>query len=468
MIKFIRTRGAGLQSKLEIATEINDDENWTTVFISENGGRKSLLLRCLAEAALGNRIYRSPNNTSIEIEPADVLPDKIIAISGTPLDRFPRSGTSDLRSKRKSAKHNNRFVYLGQRSSNGMSGLAQSERSLVGSLISNRHYLSERDTQLNRAFQTVGLEAEMKVCLRALGNTNPSDFLKKTEFLENSWRIYSQQQESPYQVEMLSAIERLDSLARSKRLERALSSIRLSRVALTISPARIMPRFGLSVPVWELLIQSGLAEVSGSLFRRKRSRSSNVHGDQLSSGQWSWLGSFGALVAELRNNSLILIDEPENSLHPSWERKFMPELQQCLDGLSGCQVIVATHSPLITSGVSPERGNIRTLKRAQRIDAITRSEPIDNAFGWNATDVYDGVFGLESTRNPKFLANANSALKAIASGNEISKEQIEIWLTELNTEKNYLPTFDPMKDIFSDIISSLEKKLVKSSRRKKK
>ena len=146
----------------------------------------------------------------------------------------------------------------------------------------------------------------------------------------------------------------------------------------------------------------------------------------------------------------------------------MPELQQCLDGLSGCQVIVATHSPLITSGVSPERGNIRTLKRAQRIDAITRSEPIDNAFGWNATDVYDGVFGLESTRNPKFLANANSALKAIASGNEISKEQIEIWLTELNTEKNYLPTFDPMKDIFSDIISSLEKKLVKSSRRKKK
>lgn len=468
MINFIKTRGAGLQLKLEISTQEDASANWITVFISENGGRKSLLLRCLAEAALGNKIYISPNKSRIEIEPAEALPDKIIAISGTPLDRFPRSGTSDLRSKRKAVVNNNRFVYLGQRSSNGMSGLAQSERSLIGSLISNRHYLKVRSSQLKRVFQTVGLEAEIKVCLRTANHANPLETLKKSGFLEQSREIYEQHDESPHKSEIMLAINRLDSLIRSGRIDRPLNAIRSGKAVLTIVPDRITSRFGLTVAAWELLIQSGLAEITGSIFRRKRSHLANVHGDQLSSGQWSWLGSFGALVAELRDHSLILIDEPENSLHPSWERQFMPELQQCLNGLSGCQVVVATHSPLITSGVSPEHGNIRTLKRASRVDAITRSEPIENAFGWNASDVYDGVFGLESTRNPKFLSNADDALRAIASGKNIPIQKIERWIAELSTEMKYLPKFDPMKAVFSDIISSLNGNRANSERTNKK
>lgn len=42
----------------------------------------------------------------------------------------------------------------------------------------------------------------------------------------------------------------------------------------------------------------------------------------MSSGQWNWLYNFVSLCIELDDDSLVLIDEPENSLHPTWQRDF--------------------------------------------------------------------------------------------------------------------------------------------------
>jgi hypothetical protein len=66
--------------------------------------------------------------------------------------------------------------------------------------------------------------------------------------------------------------------------------------------------------------------------------------DRLSSGEQHQLILVFELLFELRENALILIDEPELSLHVSWQRKFISDLQRIIK-LNNFDVILATHSP---------------------------------------------------------------------------------------------------------------------------
>jgi predicted ATPase len=68
---------------------------------------------------------------------------------------------------------------------------------------------------------------------------------------------------------------------------------------------------------------------------------------QASSGQQQLLCSLFGIASEATDNSLILIDEPELSLHPRWQISFLDQLVKLLSAVQGCHVLVATHSPLI-------------------------------------------------------------------------------------------------------------------------
>lgn len=67
---------------------------------------------------------------------------------------------------------------------------------------------------------------------------------------------------------------------------------------------------------------------------------------ELSSGEKQEIVLFYQLIFETPNNSLLLIDEPEISLHIIWQKIFMNDLQKVVD-LKKLNVIVATHSAQI-------------------------------------------------------------------------------------------------------------------------
>ncbi|RWQ80746.1 MAG: excinuclease [Mesorhizobium sp.] len=73
-------------------------------------------------------------------------------------------------------------------------------------------------------------------------------------------------------------------------------------------------------------------------------RGVNVPLDRLSSGEQHQLVLFFELLFEIRKNSLILIDEPELSLHVAWQKKFIGDLLSIIE-LNKFDVILATHSP---------------------------------------------------------------------------------------------------------------------------
>ena len=68
--------------------------------------------------------------------------------------------------------------------------------------------------------------------------------------------------------------------------------------------------------------------------------------ERLSSGEQHELVLFYRLLFHVQKDSLILIDEPEISLHVTWQRRFLADLKDVVD-MSQFDVLVATHSPQI-------------------------------------------------------------------------------------------------------------------------
>lgn len=71
--------------------------------------------------------------------------------------------------------------------------------------------------------------------------------------------------------------------------------------------------------------------------------------EKLSSGEQHEFIMLFRLIFETPKNSLVLIDEPEISLHVSWQLEFMSDLAR-IQSANAFQCIIATHSPQIIQG----------------------------------------------------------------------------------------------------------------------
>lgn len=79
----------------------------------------------------------------------------------------------------------------------------------------------------------------------------------------------------------------------------------------------------------------------------------DVHGrkldvNKLSSGEQHLLALYTRLLFDTRPGSLVLIDEPEISLHPAWQHAFVRDIDRVAD-LVPMQIVIATHSPSIVN-----------------------------------------------------------------------------------------------------------------------
>lgn len=70
---------------------------------------------------------------------------------------------------------------------------------------------------------------------------------------------------------------------------------------------------------------------------------------ELSSGEKETLILFYKLIFEVPENSMLLIDEPEISLHIAWQRKFAEDLKTIVDR-KAIKAVIATHSVQIING----------------------------------------------------------------------------------------------------------------------
>lgn len=69
----------------------------------------------------------------------------------------------------------------------------------------------------------------------------------------------------------------------------------------------------------------------------------------LSSGEQTLLSTFLFIRSQLPSLEFLLVDEPENSLHPQWQRRYLEFLHMAI-GYHNVQIYIATHSPVLVSG----------------------------------------------------------------------------------------------------------------------
>jgi energy-coupling factor transporter ATP-binding protein EcfA2 len=110
---------------------------------------------------------------------------------------------------------------------------------------------------------------------------------------------------------------------------------------------------------------------------------------------WRLLQAFPALDDPTQASGVVLIDELDIHLHPSWQREIAGWLQQVFPNL---QFFVATHSPLVAAGA----GQDALTLRLDMIDGQLRIEKIpdiDLAADVDRT-LRSPAFGLPSTYSP--------------------------------------------------------------------
>ncbi|MCK8136800.1 MULTISPECIES: AAA family ATPase [Gammaproteobacteria] len=70
---------------------------------------------------------------------------------------------------------------------------------------------------------------------------------------------------------------------------------------------------------------------------------------QLSSGEQHQVVLLYELIFKTKENVLVLIDEPEISLHVAWQKEFLKDLEEIIE-IQNMPVVIATHSPQIIDG----------------------------------------------------------------------------------------------------------------------
>lgn len=147
--------------------------------------------------------------------------------------------------------------------------------------------------------------------------------------------------------------------------------------------------------------------------------------NESSSGEYHFFSSMIGLLATIKPNSLVFIDEPEISLHPNWQMKYLTFLRELFSDevFATSHILIATHSHFIISDLRGENSKIIGIKKEGNKNVIVDLPVGMNTFGWTSEEVLYSVFNVRSTRNSFFEYDLT---KMITLLNRNSKDLNEI------------------------------------------
>lgn len=122
------------------------------------------------------------------------------------------------------------------------------------------------------------------------------------------------------------------------------------------------------------------------------------------------------------NNSIILIDEPEISLHPRWQRKIVNVYENIGENN---QIIIATHSPHIIGNVKKEQ--LRVLKKDKEGTKVMNSDELDETYGKTVESILMEVMGIINTRNEETAEKIEKLRDLVREDKYGSKEFEELY-----------------------------------------
>ena len=157
---------------------------------------------------------------------------------------------------------------------------------------------------------------------------------------------------------------------------------------------------------------AGVGEDEVGLYPQIESLDGNLPLDVLSQGTQSlihWLARFLLGYAEyydfssdfMEKPAILMIDEVDAHLHPSWQRRIIPTLNKHFPKV---QVICSTHSPLMLAGLGP--GQVQLLGRGED-GTVTASTNARDIKGWSADEILRQFLDLDSPTDLETVEEIN-------------------------------------------------------------
>lgn len=180
----------------------------------------------------------------------------------------------------------------------------------------------------------------------------------------------------------------------------------------------------------------------------------NLDINEISSGEYHILMSFIGIYASIEHNSLILIDEPEISLHPNWQMRYISYLKEIFKDYQSCHFLITSHSHFFASDLDGRHSKIIGLRRdsEDKIEKVDLPKDLDT-FGWSAEEILYSVFNVRSVRN-YFLEQDLTLLLGLIGQNSQDKKQIKSLIERI--DRLPITDRDPLKEIIVEAKNYLE------------
>ncbi len=174
--------------------------------------------------------------------------------------------------------------------------------------------------------------------------------------------------------------------------------------------------------------------------------------EECSSGEKHILFAFLNIARHIQDNSLILIDEPEISLHPNWQMIYITALKRLFCEFSSCHFIITSHSPYLVSDLNPNSSSLIVLSIE---DGVRTTTTLDySTYAWSTENILYNVFHVRTTRNFYFDMELRELLSKTAGGNNKNLSRVKELFQKLS---NYVfDDSDPLKRILKEVEEYIE------------
>lgn len=163
-----------------------------------------------------------------------------------------------------------------------------------------------------------------------------------------------------------------------------------------------------------------LSNIEITLFKENNSFPLN----HASSGELTLIASLMYISVNINDNTVILIDEPENSLHPKWQVEYVKKLSE-LFYFYQPKIIIATHSPLIINGAELNIKNVNIFKGLSYGEFNKQNADLKNV-----EEIYEDYFDLTTPKN-RFISQLVIEKFNLLSEGEITYANFQNILYEL-------------------------------------
>jgi len=432
-----------------IDTDEDVRNNHFTVLIGNNGTGKSRIL-----ASIARRYQKNKDGLNFDFS-ASNNPKRVFAITNSITDKFPLDDTFRWKRSNVNSYSKLKYVYLGAR--NKINSF--SPRTLISKAIDillESFSTKKGAREIRYIFDYLSFEPIIKISysfsfkLKVKVQINTKQFLSIIEENSSKNNFYSEFNSSfrrnyeEFIPELIDFINQENLNNEDNDLVINFSKSNISRIS---GDRKIYTDTIKHYRYLDILRKLNLVRSYDIKIYKKGGNEFNFN--NASSGESAILSSLIGFVPLIKNDSLVLIDEPELSLHPSWQYRYIELLQKLTKHVNGCHIIIATHSHYIVSDLPIENSTVVILNNDK--GKITGKTLQGTTYGQAAEDVILNIFGLPTTRNYYLSQLLTDALRLIGLKEEKNEEFVKIKKQILKLRSNMRES-DPLKKVVDLII----------------